>query len=111
MTVDEYQKSAARTINYRLSRNEQEMHALHLLASEVGEIHGIYQKTYQGHDFCDKELAKEVGDLMWGIAELCTALGWSMSEVCRMNIEKLKKRYPEGFDEERSIHRDERNEG
>ena len=107
MTIDEYQKAAARTLNYALTEEQQEMHALHLLAAETGEIHGLFQKVYQGHKLDNFELAKEIGDLMWGIAELCTAREWSMEEICRLNIDKLKRRYPDGFSTERSVNREE----
>lgn len=39
------------------------------------------------------------------IAEACTALGWNMETVMQTNIEKLRARYPEGFDAEHSLHR------
>lgn len=107
MTLNEYQKLAGRTINKDLLPRETEMHALHGLASEVGEIHGIFQKFYQGHEIDAGELRKEVGDLLWFIAELCTVEGWEMEEVGEENIEKLRRRYPEGFDAERSLNREE----
>lgn len=99
---NEYQEQASRTINERLDLIEKTQHALHGMAAEVGEVHGLYQKIYQGHDVREEELKKELGDLMWFVAEYCTAMGWAMEEVARMNIEKLMRRYPEGFDEERS---------
>ena len=106
MTLNEYQGLAARTINEELKPREKELHALHGLCAEVGEIHGIFQKFYQGHPVDEGTLIKEVGDLMWFVAELCTTEGWSLDDVAKMNIEKLKRRYPGGFDTERSIHRE-----
>ena len=50
---------------------------------------------------------KELGDLLWFIAEYCTANGWSMEDVAKMNIDKLKARYPTGFEAEKSLHRKE----
>lgn len=81
--------------------------ALHAIAGECGEIHGIYQKVDQEHPLDEMALIYEVGDLLWGIAELCTAKGWSMDVVAERNIRKLRKRYPVGFDAERSVHREE----
>ena len=107
MTVSEYQALAGRTINRELSYAELTLHALHGLSAEVGEIHSLYQKRYQGHDFKAEDLKKEIGDEAWFLAELCTANGWSMEEVLRMNIEKLKRRYPDGFDAEKSVNRKE----
>lgn len=106
MTLNEYQALAARTINPRLTDNGKEMHALHEMASEVGEIHGLYQKEYQGHSIKIEDLKKELGDLLWGIAEYCTSQGWTLEEIAAMNIEKLRARYPGGFTEDRSINRE-----
>lgn len=108
MTGNEYQKLAARTIDSKnLCPIDQEQHALHGMASELGELHGIHQKTYQGHLFDSAHARREVGDLLWFIAEYCTANGWLLEEVMRENIDKLIKRYPEGFEADRSLHREE----
>lgn len=107
MTFNEYQELARRTQNKALLFEDRRRHSLFGMASEIGEIHAFFQKQYQGH-FIDKEKLKaEVGDLLWFVAELCDTCDWSMSDVAAENIEKLKKRYPEGFDAERSVHRDE----
>lgn len=105
MTGNEYQKLAARTIGAKMSKARQEMHALHGMASEIGELHGIYQKAYQGHRAEEEHRMKEVGDLLWFIAEYCTANDWTLEEVMAKNIQKLMARYPEGFEAERSLHR------
>lgn len=105
MTGNEYQNLAARTINRGLTFEEQKFHALHGMVGEIGEIHSIYQKMYQGHTFEVDHVKKEFGDLLWFIAEYCTAKGWSLDDIMRMNIDKLKERYPDGFNEEQSLHR------
>lgn len=105
MTLNEYQKLAARTINPELSSILMENHAIHGMAGEVGEIHSIYQKYYQGHDLDDSHLKKELGDLLWFAAEYCTAKGWDMTDVAQLNIDKLRARFPEGFEVDKSLHR------
>lgn len=105
MTLDEYQLLAARTMNQSLGFEETAHHALHGMASEVGEIHGLYQKFYQGHEMDDEHVKKEVGDLLWMIAEFCSVHGWKMGDVAQMNIDKLNARYPHGFCVEQSLHR------
>lgn len=105
MTGNEYQQLAARTINTLLSVDCQEDHALLGMVGEIGEIHSIYQKAYQGHNVDPEHLKKEVGDLLWFIAEYCTANGWQLEDVMQANIDKLKARYPDGFEPERSLHR------
>ena len=105
MTLNDYQQLAARTINKDLIPAEMESHALYGLAAEVGELHGIYQKGYQGHTFDLDHAMKEAGDCMWMLAEWCTANGVTLEAVCQMNIDKLRARYPDGFDAEHSLHR------
>lgn len=103
--MNAYQALASRTIDRSLTEEQMEKHALFGMASEVGELHGIYQKSYQGHLIDDVHVQKELGDLLWFVAEICTANGWTLETIARMNIEKLKARYPDGFSAERSLHR------
>lgn len=105
MTGNEYQRLAGRTINVSLTLKGQKQHALHGMVGEIGELHSMYQKIYQGHKFDEVHAKKEVGDLLWFIAEYCTANGWNLEDVMQMNIDKLKARFPEGFDCEKSLHR------
>lgn len=105
MTLNTYQQLAARTINYENKPADIEMHALHGMCGEIGELHSLYQKIYQGHQFDKDHAKKELGDLLWFIAEYCTACGIELEDVAKTNIAKLKARYPEGFEAERSLHR------
>lgn len=105
MTGNEYQKLAARTINKELTEKGQEKHALHGLVGEIGELHSLYQKTYQGHEFDEHHAMSELSDMLWFIAEYCTAMGWNLDDVMQYNIDKLKSRYPTGFSTEESLHR------
>lgn len=108
MTGNEYQQLASRTINQNISKKDQEFHALHGMVGEIGELHSIYQKKYQGHvEETDEHRKKELGDLLWFVAEYCSACGWTLEDVMQMNIDKLLARYPEGFDAEHSLHREE----
>ncbi len=81
------------------------MHAALGLSSEAGEVAGILQKIYQGHSFDRIHLAKELGVVLWMVAEVCEALGVQLSSVAEMNLAKLRARYPDGFDPEKSRHR------
>ena len=105
MTGNEYQELAKRTISSDMYLNEVEYHALHGLAAEVGELHGLYQKDFQGHGFNADHAKRELGDILWFVAEYCTSMGWTLEEVMEENIKKLKKRYPEGFSADKSLHR------
>lgn len=105
MLANEYQKLASRTINEKMEKVQIEHHALHGMVGEIGELHSLYQKIYQGHGFDEEHAKKELGDLLWFVAEYCTANEWDLEEVMQLNIEKLKARYPDGFDKEKSLHR------
>ena len=100
-----YQIEAARTIDYDLPIHDLIQHSLFGMCSEVGELNGLYQKKLVGHEFDREHAKKELGDVLWFIAEYCTAMGWTLGEVARLNIEKLEKRYPDGFDTDKSVHR------
>ncbi|HAC5789089.1 TPA_asm: nucleotide pyrophosphohydrolase, partial [Listeria monocytogenes] len=58
-----------------------------------------------GHPLVRDAIAKELGDIMWYIAYCAEALDLSMEDIAKMNIAKLKKRYPNGFTQHDSIHR------
>ena len=105
MTGNEYRELAARTINPELNNEQAMYHALHGMVGEIGEIHSLYQKVYQEHKLDPMHLKKEVGDLLWFIAEYCTAMCWDLDDVMQLNIDKLRARFPDGFEAERSLHR------
>ena len=107
MKFSEYQENAARTAN----PVEYKVHSILIstlgLSGEAGEVADYLKKVYgHGHDLDEERLKKELGDVLWYIADLCTKFDFSMDEVAQLNVEKLKKRYPEGFSEERSQNRD-----
>ena len=106
MTGNEYQKLAMRTCNISYeNRLDMARHAVFGLCSEAGEVAGILQKEYQGHAVDTEHIEKELGDTLWMIAEAATAFGFTLEEVMEANIEKLRNRYPNGFDTEHSLHR------
>lgn len=106
-SLNDYQKDASRTIPTPNEPGAMKNHALFGLCSEIGELHGLYQKLYQGHKFDKDHAKKELGDILWMVAEYATAMGWSLEDVAKTNIEKLQKRYPDGFDSDKSLHREE----
>ena len=105
MTLNEYQELAARTIDRTMSEEDIEKHALLGLSSEVGELLGLYQKEMQGHAFDMMDAIEEAGDTLWMLSAWCTANGIRLQDVAMYNEDKRKKRYPNGFDPARSLHR------
>ena len=106
MTINEYQALAMRTSNKELSPDYHLLNGVLGLCGESGEVADMVKKNWmQGHDLDLDHLAKELGDCLWYIAETATAIGVDMETIMRMNIEKLKARYPDGFSSDRSQHR------
>lgn len=108
MTIKEYQDEARKTAPTYKNNTEKLYHAVFGLCSEAGEVAGILQKTYQGHEMFREHMLKELGDCLWMISEACDALTDDMEHVMILNIQKLRARFPEGhFSAERSLHRKE----
>ena len=107
MTINEYQKLAMTTLNPELSEKDVLINGVMGLCGESGEAIDIVKKWLaQGHELDREKLAKELGDICWYLAETATALGLDLEDIMAANIEKLKKRYPEGFDSSRSVNRE-----
>ncbi len=108
MTINEYQKLAMTTLNPALSQRDVLINGVMGLCGESGEAIDIVKKHLaQGHALDRDALIKELGDVAWYLAEAAYALDVSLEEVLAKNIEKLKKRYPEGFSVDGSIVRQE----
>ena len=107
MTVNEYQKLAMTTLNPALSKKDVLINGVMGLCGESGEAIDIVKKHLaQGHPLDREKLIKELGDIAWYLAETATALDVTLEEVLQGNIEKLRRRYPEGFDAAHSLHRE-----
>ena len=106
MTVNEYQKMALSTLNPALGKQDVLINGVMGLCGESGEAIDIVKKHLaQGHPLDREGLIKELGDVAWYLAETAYALDVSLEEVFQRNIDKLKARYPEGFDTRRSVER------
>ena len=109
MTGNEYQKLAMKTLNPQLSLKDVLINAVMGLCGESGEAIDIVKKhLHQGHELDKNALKKELGDIAWYLAEAAYALDVDLDDVLEGNIAKLKARYPDGFDTDKSIHRDPR---
>ena len=108
MTVNEYQQLAMKTLNPELSKKDVLINGVMGLCGESGEAIDIVKKWLaQGHELDKEHLAKELGDIAWYLAEAATALDADLDDILAGNIDKLRRRYPEGFDADKSIHRSE----
>lgn len=106
MTINDYQKLAMMTLNPTLDKKEVLINGVMGLCGESGEAIDIVKKWLaQGHELDKEHLAKELGDIAWYLAEVATALDIPLEDIFQANINKLKKRYPEGFDPKMSMNR------
>lgn len=111
MEIKQYEQECKRTFDVHADTIENINHAVHGIGGESGEIIEYVKKwRYNGHDFDSYVVAEELGDLLWYIVLMSNAVGFSLEEVMEMNVRKRNKRYPEGFDTERSINRDDEEE-
>ena len=111
MTGNEYQEICMRTTSpiSRATSDNLLLQGVMGMCGEAGEAIDIVKKIImQGHPFDDaakEHLAYEIGDVLWYAATASYALGYDFDDIMRMNTEKLKKRYPDGFKSENSLHR------
>lgn len=107
MTINEYQKLAMTTLNPGLSKKDVLINGVMGLCGEAGEAIDIVKKhLHQGHTLDKEKLAKELGDVAWYLAETAWALDIPLEDILQGNIDKLKRRFPEGFSTERSVNRE-----
>lgn len=107
MHMNEYQKLAQRTCNITGTTADKLLNGCMGLNGEAGECIDLLKKhLFQGHELDREKLIEELGDVLWYCAELAAGLGVGLEEVAQRNVDKLRRRYPDGFDPERSVHRD-----
>lgn len=107
MTANEYQEAAMRTAPVSHTENMLANCALGL-TGEAGEAADLIKKhLFHGHNLDEVHLAKELGDVMWYVAVMAETIGYDLQTILEMNIEKLRERYPDGFDPEKSQNRKE----
>ncbi len=105
MTGNEYQKEALRTAS-GMCRSL--ANCAMGLSGEAGECTDIIKKhLFHDHDLDKKHLAKELGDVAWYLAVCADIIGYDLDDIFMLNVYKLKARYPDGFDPEKSLHRKE----
>ena len=106
MDLNTYQEKAQRTSNPSLSKKDHLLNGLLGLAGETGECCDLVKKNfYQDRREIETHLIEELGDVLWYVAEIASALGCSLNDIAAINIKKLEARYPAGFDPEKSLHR------
>lgn len=105
-TLAEYQQAAARTINRSLTPEQRMVDAAAGLAEEAGEVLGLVRKhVFMHHELDRARLVTELGDALWCLTGVAAAVGVSLDEVASANVEKLRRRYPDGYSDSASARR------
>lgn len=107
ITFREYEEAARRTMNRGNCTPREVLAALALgVTGEAGEVADHIKKhLIQGHQLDRVKVLKELGDVAWYIAMLASEIGYDFESVVKLNVEKLKERYPYGFKVEASVER------
>ena len=109
MKLNEYQELSKRTMPVHENPIEKQHAATNYalgLCGEAGEVADIIKKNvYHLHNASVEDIKKEIGDTLHYLSGLATIFGFTLEEVATGNIEKLRKRYPDGFNTADSIAR------
>ena len=98
MHLSDYQAAALRTANPALDADQRLLDAAAGLAEEAGEVLGVVRKhLFQRRPLDRGAVAEELGDALWCLAAVASSLGLSLDQVAEANVEKLRRRHPEGF--------------
>lgn len=106
MNIRDYQTLSVRTMNKELTKEQQISNMVFGANGELGEVTDILKKyLYQGHRINKQHLAEEIGDTLFYIVNLCTLFSLDIEDILQGNVDKLRKRFPNGFEVDRSINR------
>lgn len=107
MQLNEYHEEVMRTADTAyMTRFERLTNGALGLCGEAGEVADLLKKAmFQGHEIDEERIAEELGDCAWYLVYTADAMGLRLEEILEKNKAKLRKRYPDGFDSDRSIHR------
>ena len=106
LTLAEYQRLAARTVNASLSADQRLLDASAGLAEEAGEVLGLVRKhVFMHHDLDTARLTTELGDALWCLTSAAGALGITLEDIAAANLAKLRRRYPNGYSDDASVNR------
>lgn len=100
MELSEYQDQAVRTSGGygEVGSEQHQLTSALSLAGEVGEFCNLLKnKIRHGQVVPVEVLSRELGDVLWYVADLCTALNVDLGQVALENLDKLRRRYPNGF--------------
>lgn len=97
ITLSEYQE-LCRVTAKKFETREKEILTWGLgITGEAGDVASCIKKTFAHDNDQRAGIRENIGDTLWYAAMICNFFEWDMQEVLDENIEKLKKRFPQGF--------------
>jgi len=99
VSLREYQELCKRTAKKFDNKNEEIADWGLGLAGEAGDAAGCIKKTFFHKNDQTNGIKENLGDIMWYLAMICNFFDWDLETILADNLEKLKKRYPQGFTE------------
>lgn len=109
MNFNEYQVEGAKTAKQHTSLD---IHAAGLsdfalgLTGEAGEVADLVKHQVFHKEHIELvEYAKELGDVLWYVAQLSNLLGIPLQVIAELNAAKLNARYKDGYSAEASANR------
>lgn len=107
MTFNEYQEEMMRTAQGIEKNRENLCMGAMGITGEAGEVSDYIKKVlFHSHELNEVKLAEELGDVLWYLTYLSSIIGYDLEEIAEINKKKLRKRYPKGFESQRSINRE-----
>jgi NTP pyrophosphatase (non-canonical NTP hydrolase) len=96
-----YQGACKTTANTNFSSPNEEILTWGLgISGEAGDVASCIKKTVSHNNDQREGIRENIGDTLWYMAMICNFYSWDLQKILKENLEKLKKRYPEGFTHE-----------
>lgn len=107
MTLNEYSQAALKFLNNDIQNQNDKLNLAALgLTGQSGQFADAWKKIYyHKHDININQLSLQLGDILWYIVVAAKALNLTLEDIAKLNIDKLSKRYPNGWDSKKSINR------
>ena len=97
LNLSQYQELTKRTAPNYKDKNQALTNWGLGVAGEAGDLAGCIKKTLFHDNDQSVGTRENIGDTMWYLAMICNTMDWKLEDILQENIDKLEKRYPEGF--------------
>lgn len=104
MKLEKYQILALRTMAQLSTKEQDNIHMILGMTTEIGELADVFKKKLAyGKEIDQINVQEEIGDIMWYLVNLCNINGWSLEDIMENNIDKLRVRFPNKFNQKDAL--------